>query len=222
MHDQEKSQPRFVEIPQYPKPTDPVAVSEEFYETIRMRRSIRHFSNLPVERDVVLNAIRAAGTAPSGANCQPWFFALIESQALKEKIREDAEKVEGLFYSERASDNCLRDLAPLGTSATKPYLSAAPALIAVFTRRAGESANQRIYYPIESTGIAVGLLLTAIHQAGLASLTHTPRPLNFLNEILGLDRSYSPFMLVVAGHPQEPILVPDIQRKPLSEICSVY
>ena len=217
------AQPEFIEILAYPQPAEPLKVSENFYRKMEQRRSIRRFSSRPIQHDVLLNAIRTAGTAPNGANSQPWFFALIESQELKDRIREDAERVEHLFYSERASSKCLEDLAKLGTSARKPYLSIAPALIAVFTRHySSEASAPRSYYPIESTGIAVGMLLTALHQVGLASLTHTPRPLNFLNDILGLDRSFRPFMLVVTGFPEEPILVPNIARKPLLEICKVF
>jgi iodotyrosine deiodinase len=214
----------FIEISAYPRLENPVQKSVEFFELMSSRRSVRRFSPEPVEREVLLNAIRAAGTAPNGANRQPWFFALIESFEIRERIRRDAEKVETLFYAERASKQCLADLKPLGTGPDKHYLSVAPALIAVFTRH-GQGIDVdtgKTYYPLESTGIAVGLLITALHTVGLASLTHTPRPMNFLNDILNLDRSYRPFVLVVTGFPASPIVVPDISRKPLNKICRVY
>lgn len=217
---------RFVEISSYPRPKEQARTSKNFYELMNARRSIRKFSAEPVEREVLLNAIKTAGTAPSGANCQPWFFALIESQEMREKIRRDAERIERIFYAERAPKGWLSALEPIGTNAEKPYLSVAPALIAVFTRHGSPAASSqeplKSYYPIESTGIAVGLLLTAIHQVGLATLTHTPRPMSFLNAILGLDGTYRPFILVVTGYPQTPILVPNIKRKALAEICRVY
>lgn len=217
---------KFIEISPYARPRDAVQTSVDFYEAMRARRSIRTFSSESVERDVLLNAIKTAGTAPNGANCQPWFFALIESSELKDKIRKEAERVEELFYTERAPPDWLSSLEPLGTNAKKPYLSVAPALIAVFTRHKVShilsSGPVKSYYPTESTGIAVGFLLTALHKVGLATLTHTPRPMNFLNDILGLDGTYRPYILIVAGYPKTPVLVPNIKRKSLSEICQVY
>jgi nitroreductase len=189
------------------------------------RRSIRRFSSIPIEKKILMNAIRTAGTAPSGANRQPWFFALITDPIIKGKIRTAAEQVETEFYGVKATSEWLRDLKPFGTTPSKPYLSEAPALIAVFTRAHLEGKNGehlRTYYPIESTGIAVGLLLTALHHSGLATLTHTPRPMNFLNEVLGLDRTYRPFMIVITGKPALPIQVPDLTRKPLTEIMKEY
>ena len=143
---------------------------------------------------------------------------------LKEKIRVEAERVERRFYAGGVTQQWLEALAPLGTNSNKEYLSVAPALIAIFTRShiSADGLESKSYYPIESTGIAVGMLITALHQLGLATLTHTPRPMNFLNALLGLDRSFRPFMVVVVGYPQVPVLVPDIQRKPLSEILRAY
>jgi iodotyrosine deiodinase len=202
-----------------------IRISEDFYLKAQQRRSIRKFSSTPIEREVVINAIRSAGTAPSGANRQPWFFAVITSPSIKRKIREAAESVEREFYNGKAPEEWLRDLKPFGTTHLKPYLTEAPVLIAVFTRNETLNENgdsKKTYYPIESTGLAVGILLTSLHNSGLATLTHTPRPMNFLNNVLGLDRSYRPFMIVVAGHPELPVRVPDLTRKPLEEILAEY
>lgn len=214
-----------IEVQPYPVEPNAVAVSSSFLEKITRRRSIRHFSSEPVDREVILNAIRTAGSAPSGANRQPWHFALITNQSLKEKIRLAAEQVEQKFYEETATEEWLNDLKPFATTSVKPYLSEAPALIAVFSRSHCESDDeslQRTYYPVESTGIATGFLLTALHYAGLATLTHTPRPMFFLNEILRLNKTYRPFMIIVTGHPQQPIKVPNITRKPLHQILTEY
>ncbi len=199
--------------------------SKAFYNQMAQRRSIRDFSNKTVTEEILVNCIRTAGTAPSGANKQPWYFALITSKNTKIKIREAAEQVEKEFYSWKAPQSWLEDLKKFNTNHEKAYLSEAPALIAVFSRiqfRAPDGEMNRTYYPIESTGIAVGLLITALHKAGLATLTHTPRPLNFLNEVLGLDKSYRPFMMVVTGYPKLPIQVPEIQRKELDQILGRY
>jgi iodotyrosine deiodinase len=204
---------------------DPVARSEMFYKHMSARRTIREFSSEPIDREIVLNAIKTAGTAPSGANRQPWYFSLITSQAMRDRIREAAEKVEGEFYAKGASQEWIRDLKPLETNASKPYLSEAPALIAVFSRVSTEIAYgdiQRTYYPVESTGISVGLLITALHNAGLATLTHTPRPMFFLNSVLNLNHSFRPFMIVVTGYSKKPVKVPDIHRKNLDQIMGEY
>lgn len=204
---------------------DLIVSSEKFYLKMEKRRSIRRFSSEPVDKKILINAIRSAGTAPSGANRQPWFFALITDSHIKQQIRWAAEKVEKEFYDGKASEEWLRDLKPFGTNYLKPYLSDAPALIAVFSRlhfkgRGGEL--NRTYYPLESTGIAVGILLTALHHSGLATLTHTPRPMFFLNEVLKLDHTYRPFMIVVAGRPEVPIQVPKINRKCIEEIMKEF
>lgn len=198
--------------------------SEEFYNKMSTRRSIRHFSTEPVDKNILINAIRTAGSAPSGANRQPWFFALISSHKKKEKIRQAAELVEYEFYNNKAPQTWLNDLKHLGTNSSKPYLTEASALIAVFSRTNHEADGEsiRTYYPLESTGIATGFLITALHTAGLATLTHTPKPMFFLNDLLGLDRAYRPFMIVVTGYPKLPIQVPNISRKFLPEIMSEY
>ncbi len=212
-------------IPPYLHEPDPIAVSGDFYKKMAMRRSIRHFSSQPVDREIVLNAIRTAGSAPSGANRQPWHFALITTQRTKEQIRYAAEQVEQEFYGQKATEEWINDLKPFATNSVKPYLSEAPALIAVFSRNLCENEEgslQRTYYPVESTGIATGFLLTALHNAGLATLTHTPKPMFFLNEILKLDKTFRPFMIVVTGHPKQPIKVPNITRKSLHQIMDEY
>jgi nitroreductase len=196
---------------------------QEFYDDIARRRTVREFSDRPVPRDIIETALQAAGTAPSGANLQPWHFAVVSGPATKRKIREAAETEEREFYEHRASEEWLAALAPLGTDADKPFLETAPYLIAVFLQKYGELADGRKvkhYYPTESTGLATGILITALHRAGLATLTHTPSPMKFLNEILGRPKSERPFLLLVAGYPADDARVPDIQRKELDEFTS--
>ena len=196
---------------------------QEFYDDIARRRTVREFSDRPVPRDIIETALQAAGTAPSGANLQPWHFAVVSGPATKRKIREAAETEEREFYEHRASEEWLAALAPLGTDADKPFLETAPYLIAVFLQKYGELADGRKvkhYYPTESTGLATGILIAALHRAGLATLTHTPSPMKFLNEILGRPKSERPFLLLVAGYPADDARVPDIQRKGLDEFTS--
>ena len=204
----------------YFQPIPPPGSLKEFVAHLQQRRSVREFSSRPVDRDVLLSCIEAAGSAPSGANSQPWFFALIESQDMKDRIREEAEKTERSFYQDRASEQWLEDLRPLGTSENKPFLSEAPALIVVFYKKSTDIL--RTYYPQESTGIATGLLLAALHHAGLATLTHTPNPMGFLNDLLGIDRRQRAFMIIVIGHAKKSTAVPAIKRKALSEISAIY
>lgn len=212
-------------IPIQKKEKNPVEMSIEFFRKMEKRRSVRKFSPAPIEKEVLYNAIKAAGTAPSGANRQPWYFALITTQIIKDEIRRAAEIVEHEFYTSKAPKEWIEALRPFGTNSTKSYLSEAPALIAVFSRNfteADDGTPIRSYYPIESTGIATGILITALHNAGLATLTHTPKPMNFLNEILNLDTTFRPFMIVVAGHAQFPIVLPHIERKPMSKIFKEF
>ncbi len=221
----EASLKNHIEIPPYAGEPDPIAVSDEFCEKMAKRRSIRYFSSQPVDRKILLNAIKTAGSAPSGANRQPWHFALITTQSIKDQIRYAAEQVEHEFYGQRATEEWINDLKPFGTNSKKSYLSEAPALIAVFSRNLCENEKgslQRTYYPVESTGIATGFLLTALHNAGLATLTHTPKPMFFLNEILKLEKTYRPFMIIVVGQPKQPIEVPNIARKSLHQIMNEY
>ena len=195
----------------------------EFYEDIDRRRTVREFSDRPVPRDIIETALQAANTAPSGANLQPWHFVVVSGPEAKKKIREAAETEEREFYEHRASDEWLAALAPLGTDEHKPFLETAPYLIAVFLQKYGELPDGRKvkhYYPTESTGLATGMLITALHRAGLATLTHTPSPMKFLNEILGRPKNERPFLLLVVGYPADDAEVPDIRRKSLEEFTS--
>ena len=195
----------------------------EFYADIDRRRTVRDFSDRPVPRDIIETALQAANTAPSGANLQPWYFAVVSGAGTKKKIREAAEAEEQEFYEHRASDEWLAALEPLGTDKHKPFLETAPYLIAVFLQKYGELPDGRKvkhYYPAESTGLATGMLITALHRAGLATLTHTPSPMKFLNEILGRPKSERPFLLLVVGYPADDARVPDIKRKELADFTS--
>ena len=196
---------------------------EAFYANIARRRTVREFSDRPVPRDIIETALKAAGTAPSGANLQPWHFVVVSSAETKKKIREAAEIEEREFYEHRASPEWLAALEPLGTDSRKPFLETAPYLIAVFLQKYGylqDGRKVKHYYPTESTGLATGMLITALHQAGLATLTHTPSPMKFLNEILGRPSSERPFLLLVVGYPAEDATVPDIKRKELAEFTT--
>jgi iodotyrosine deiodinase len=196
---------------------------EEFYADIDRRRTVREFSDRPVPRDIIETALKAANTAPSGANLQPWHFAVVSGAETKRKLREAAEVEEREFYEHRASEEWLAALEPLGTDDHKPFLETAPYLIAVFLQKYGELPDGRKvkhYYPAESTGLATGILITALHRAGLATLTHTPSPMKFLNEILGRPKNERPFLLLVVGYPADNARVPDIGRKKLDEFVS--
>lgn len=195
----------------------------EFYADVDRRRTVREFSDRPVPRDIIETALQAAGTAPSGANLQPWHFVVITGPETKQKIRVAAEAEEREFYEHRASPEWLEALEPLGTDSNKPFLETAPCLIAIFLQKYGELPDGRKvkhYYPVESTGLATGILITALHRAGLASLTHTPSPMKFLNEILDRPKSERPFLLLVVGYPADDATVPDIERKPLEAFTS--
>ncbi len=194
-----------------------------FYQSAKTRRSVRDFSPRPLPSGILENAILAAGTAPNGANLQPWHFAVVQTAEMKKKIREAAEEEERSFYSERAPQSWLDDLTPFGTNAQKPFLEIAPALIVIFQKNKmtrADGSEDKTYYPKESIGIATGILITALHQAGLATLTHTPSPMNFLNEILNRPTSEKPFLLLVVGYPAENCQVPKITKKSLPEISS--
>ena len=194
-----------------------------FYEDIARRRTVREFADRPVPRDIIETALKAAGTAPSGANLQPWHFVVVSAAETKRRIREAAEAEEREFYEHRASPEWLAALEPLGTDASKPFLETAPYLIAVFLQKYGRLEDGRKvkhYYPTESTGLATGILITALHRAGLATLTHTPSPMKFLNEILGRPTSERPFLLLVVGYPADDARVPDIGRKELDEFAT--
>jgi nitroreductase len=194
-----------------------------FYREIRRRRTVRQFSDRPVPRAVIEHCLRAAGSAPSGANQQPWHFVVVSDPALKARIRAAAEAEEEAFYGGRAPEDWLAALAPLGTDARKPFLETAPYLIAVFAQSYGRSADGRQvkhYYVAESVGIAVGFLIAALHHAGLATLTHTPSPMGFLNELLDRPSNERPYLLLVTGYPAPDARVPDIDRKRLGEIAT--
>ncbi|WP_394845093.1 nitroreductase family protein [Pendulispora brunnea] len=194
-----------------------------FAQEMQRRRTVRDFSNRAVPRSIVEDCLRAAGTAPSGANQQPWHFVAVQDAAMKTTIREAAEKEEQTFYQGRAPQAWLDALAPLGTNEHKPFLEIAPWLIAIFARSYGlndDGSKVKHYYVQESVGIATGLLIAAIHNAGLASLTHTPSPMNFLNSLLGRPSHERPFLLLVVGYPQDGATVPDIHRQPLESIAT--
>ena len=196
-----------------------------YYENMSRRRTIRDFSRRLVPIDVIENCIRAADTAPSGANQHPWHFVVVADPLKKRKIRVAAEKEEKEFYSTRAPKEWLDVLAPLGTNAHKPFLETAPYLIAIFAQNYGVDKNgkkSKHYYVNESVGIATGLLVSAIHYSGLASLTHTPSPMRFLNQILERPDSERPFLLLIVGYPAADAKVPDIRRKSLNEITTYF
>jgi len=199
--------------------------SQFFFENLSTRRTIRNFSDKPVDREIIENCIKTAGTSPSGANMQPWHFVLISNPKIKKQIRVAAEKEEKEFYKTRAPKEWLEALAPLATDNNKPYLETAPYLIAIFMQRYGKLPDDREvkhYYGLESVGIATGMLITAIHDVGLASLTHTPSPMGFLNQILKRPKNERPFLLLVVGHPEKDAKVPDIKRKDMSEIMTEF
>ncbi|ANP35678.1 nitroreductase [Phaeobacter gallaeciensis] len=199
----------------------------EFLAHMQRRHTVRDFTDQPVPRQVIEDCIRAAGTAPSGANHQPWFFAAVSNPELKARIRAEAEEEERKFYAGGAGDEWIKALEPIGTNEDKPHLTIAPWLIVVFAQRWGEFADgtrYKNYYVPESVNIATGVLLTALHTAGLVSLTHTPNPMKFLNGALGRPASEKPTMIIAVGHPAEDAMVPSVAKfkKPLEEICQVF
>jgi nitroreductase len=199
--------------------------SEEFFTDIQRRRTVRDFSNEPVPKEIIENCLRAAGTAPSGANRQPWHFSVVSDLETKKKIREAAEEEEKKFYSGRAPDEWLEALEPLGTDENKPFLEVAPYLIVIFSEAYGldaQSEKIKNYYVSESVGIATGMLITALHNAGLATLTHTPSPMNFLRKILGRGENERAFLILVTGFPSENAMVPNIAKKNLEEYSTFF
>ena len=201
------------------------ARADAFYESLQKRRTVRHFTDEPVDRALIERCLLAAGTAPSGANHQPWHFACVSSPDIKRKIREAAEVEEREFYGGKAGGEWLKDLKKMGTDASKPFLETAPWLIAIFVERysVDEQGNKRKnYYTSESVGIATGFLINALHQAGLATLTHTPNPMKFLSEILERPANERPFVLLVVGHPAEDAVIPRAatMKKRIEEIAS--
>ena len=199
--------------------------SQVFLENIKERRTIRNFSEKPVPKEIIENCLRAASSAPSGANRQPWHFSVVSDSETKKKIREAAEKEEKKLYSGRAPDEWLEALEPLGTDENKPFLELAPYLIIIFSESYGldvEGKKIKNYYVSESVGIATGLLITALHNAGLATLTHTPSPMNFLREILGRGENERAFLILVTGFPADDVEVPNIRKKSLEEYTSFF
>lgn len=198
---------------------------EGFYSLMDRRRSLRYFSDRPVPKTTIEKIIRTAGTAPSGAHKQPWTFCAISNPSMKHSIREAAEKEEYDNYHGRMSASWLKDLEPFGTNWEKPFLEIAPWLIVVFKKAydiTPHGEQQKNYYVNESVGIACGLLIAAIHHAGLVTLTHTPSPMNFLQHLLERPENERPYLLIPVGHPAEDAVVPDIKRKSLSEIAVWY
>ncbi|HKL03746.1 MAG TPA: nitroreductase family protein [Cryomorphaceae bacterium] len=210
--------------PQRLSETEMIKRSAAFKSTMNSRRSVRKFSNDPVSRQAVVNAIATAATAPSGANKQPWSFCLISNSKLKSEIRVLAEEEEYRSYHGRMNEQWLEDLKPLGTDHNKPFLEDAPYVIVVFKKvftKEGETRKQN-YYVNESVGIATGMLLSALHCAGLSTLTHTPSPMNFLCKILGRPENEKPYLVIPVGFAHKENLAPNIQKKPLEEVLSEY
>ena len=207
---------------EYPR-EDMIRRARSFRREMARRRTVRDFSDRPVPPDVIRECLRAAGTAPNGANHQPWHFAVVSDPEIKARIRVAAEIEEREFYRGGAPQEWLDALAALGTDEHKPFLEAAPCLIAIFAERyqlLDKGRKVKNYYVQESVGIATGMLITGLHHAGLATLTHTPSPMGFLNEILGRPANERPFLILVVGYPAEDARVPQITKKPLEEIAS--
>ena len=210
---------RWTEYQEYPE-AQMLQRAEQFADELHRRRSVRDFSNRPVPRDIIEHCLRAAGSAPSGANQQPWRFVAVSDATIRRRIREAAEVEERAFYEHRAPNQWKQALAPLGTDAEKPFLEIAPWLIGIFYERfAFDDQGEKLkrYYPHESVGIASGLLIAALHHAGLATLTHTPSPMGFLNDILGRPGNEMAYLLLVVGYPAMGCTVPDIRRMTLAE-----
>ena len=200
-----------------------ISASRSFYLDVKRRRTVREFSDRAVPDDVIKNALLAAGTAPSGANRQPWHFVVVSNPETKRDLREAAEKEERAFYQSRAPDEWLRALQPLGTDENKPFLEIAPYLIVVFLKKYNVDKNgmeSKNYYTAESVGIATGMLLTSLHLSGLATLTHTPSPMKFLNKILARPASERPFLILVTGYPASNASVPKITKFQLDQIAT--
>lgn len=219
------TQPKFLPLPPRTPFSDEEMVQRAaaFYAELRQRRTVREFSDQPVAREIIEQCLLAAGTAPSGANMQPWHFVVVTDPDIKKRIRIEAEKEEHEFYTRRAPQEWLDALAQLGTDEHKPFLETAPYLIAIFAQKYGllpDGRKVKHYYPSESVGIATGMLITGLHHAGLATLTHTPSPMRFLNEILARPVHEKPFLLLVVGHPAQDATVPDITKKPLQELAT--
>lgn len=206
-------------------PQDMVERADAFYQDIKKRRTVRDFSSRSVPMQVVEKCLLAAGTAPNGANHQPWHFAVVTDRALKSRIRQAAEKEEQAFYHGRAPQEWLDALQPLGTDEHKPFLEEAPVLIVIFAENYGlDEAGEKVknYYVAESVGIATGFLIAGLHQAGLATLTHTPSPMGFLRELLERPERERAYLILVVGYPADGAEVPDISKKPLEQFVTYY
>ena len=216
--------PLSADFPFYPE-AEMQTRAAAFHAQMQSRRSVRAFSDKPVPQDIIENCVLTAGSAPSGANHQPWYFACVGSTEKKAEIRVAAEAEEREFYSGRAAQEWIDALAPIGTDAEKPYMEIAPWLICIFAQRRGgvrEGDDKKNYYIHESVGIATGMLIAACHNAGLATLVHTPNPMKFLNGICGRPQTEKPFLILVAGYPADDAMVPNhaLVKKPLGEIAS--
>lgn len=218
---------QFIPLPYYANYSDSTMLDKAhaFNHMVQKRRTVRDFSNKPVSKQVIEQCILAAASAPSGAHMQPWHFVAISNQDIKSKIRVAAETEEKEFYQHRASEEWLKALEPLGTDTNKPFLEEAPWLIAVFAQRYGLGVDgNRIkhYYTPESVGIACGMLITALHNCGLATLTHTPSPMGFLKQILNRPDNERAYMLIVCGHPADHAKVPNLKRNTLNQISTLF
>jgi iodotyrosine deiodinase len=217
-------EPQFVPLSQWrERPVEEMrAASRSFLATMQARRTVREFSARPVPRDIIESCLLAAGTAPNGANRQPWKFVVVGDPEVKRRIREEAEVEERAFYHGKAPKEWLDALAALGTDEHKPFLERAPWLIVIFAEsyeRTPEGKKTKNYYVTESVGIATGMLITALHLAGLVTLTHTPSPMKFLNDLLGRPENERPFLILVVGYPEEDARVPAITKKPIEDIA---
>ena len=218
------SKARMVPLSDYQElaPGEMSEAAQAFLDQMRRRRTVRDFSDRPVPREIIERCLLAAGTAPNGANRQPWRFVAVSDPEIKRKIRVDAEKEERAFYRDKAPAEWIEALEHLGTDEHKPFLERAPWLVAIFAQSyeiRSDGTKVKNYYVTESVGIATGILITAMHHVGLVTLTHTPSPMKFLNEILGRPANERPFLLLVAGYPDADATVPDIGKKPLQEIA---
>ncbi len=207
---------------EYP-PEEMLSRAKFFYESMKRRRTVRDFSDKPVPRELIEQLVLTAGTAPSGANMQPWHFVVVSDPKIKKEIRQAAEEVEKEFYENRAPDYWLHDLEHLATDANKPHLEQAPYLIVIFSQRHSQDEDgsiQHHYYLAESVGISMGMLITAVHHAGLASLTHTPQPMSFLRKLLNRPKHETPVLILAVGYPKTDTQVPNISKKSLNEIAT--
>ncbi len=229
LQDQFGEEFRPVPLPDYTEyPVEEMrARAQAFYEHIRGRHTVRDFSDRPVPRDIIETCLLAAGTAPNGANHQPWHFSVIGDADMKAKIRTAAEEEERAFYAGRAGEEWIEALKPIGTDPEKPFLETAPWLICIFGERKSQGAGGKMYknyYVPESVAIATGFLIVALHNAGLATLTHTPNPMSFLNEICGRPATDKPYILLVAGYPADDAVIPAhaMNKKPLEQIATFF